>query len=771
MTSINDQTSNPPFITQGDLSALPNVLGPLMEKPQWAIWRRVPDGKSGRFKKLPFQSLNHAIPADPSDPRTWGTYDDALAAYQANEGDGIGFLLAGPGIAAFDIDDCVDPSTGTVAPFAEALINLAQSYTELTVSGTGLRIIGVGSTPTHRSQSVEGHRPVKVESYCNTNRFIVITGNPVDGSPMTLRDIDGDMRRLVKLLDTKRPIDCSRLAESMLEVDAEIVREPITGSDGMARPRRSAPSHIVDLIDKGPPDGSDESETVFGVVCSLYERGWTYKEITQRISGRRLAKRYKSPKELADDIHRIWEKARARDLERQIASPSVAPNVDNALDGAGQDRNGRSGNGIGGSADSSRSDGGQNDAGGSSPGGKIQATPFTWTDPAEIPPRDWLYGRFLVRGFVSLTVAPSGVGKSSLTIVEALAMASGRKLLHDQPKKPLRVWMWNGEDPRHELKRRIAAAAIRHAVEPLEIEGRLFVDTGHETEIVVPDCIHQANADSSSVVSTITAEIREREIDVVVIDPFISSHSASENDNMAIDRIAKTWARIADETRCAVHLVHHTRKMGGFSVEIEHSRGAGALIAAARAARTLNASTRTEAAKAGIENHRMLVRVDDGNPNLAPAAQFPQWLNLQTVTLPNGRDGSAGDEIGVVVATFPGDPSLKEPLPELTDEAILKILQAIADKNFRESYQASDWVGHPIGEVLEIHTGKPGDRRLTPEREKILRIQSALFDEGYINYVVGKNSQRKTTKFVVVGPRGEALLLRPEPTGEEVTEE
>src|SRR5215208_1131150 len=62
------------------------------------------------------------------------------------------------------------------------------------------------------------------------------------------------------------------------------------------------------------------------------------------------------------------------------------------------------------------------------PATSIRATPFSLRNPANIPRRRWLYGRRLVRGFISTTVAPGGVGKTSLVIVEALSMVSGRKL-------------------------------------------------------------------------------------------------------------------------------------------------------------------------------------------------------------------------------------------------------------------------------------------------------------------------------------------------------
>jgi hypothetical protein len=43
---------------------------------------------------------------------------------------------------------------------------------------------------------------------------------------------------------------------------------------------------------------------------------------------------------------------------------------------------------------------------------KIAATPFEWRDPAEIPPREWIYKPAYIGGYVSLTTAAGGAGKS-----------------------------------------------------------------------------------------------------------------------------------------------------------------------------------------------------------------------------------------------------------------------------------------------------------------------------------------------------------------------
>jgi hypothetical protein len=66
----------------------------------------------------------------------------------------------------------------------------------------------------------------------------------------------------------------------------------------------------------------------------------------------------------------------------------------------------------------------------------IAATQYEWKDPSTITRRDWLYRHLLIRKFVTATVSPGGVGKSSLIAVEALAKVSGKDLLGVTP------WQW-----------------------------------------------------------------------------------------------------------------------------------------------------------------------------------------------------------------------------------------------------------------------------------------------------------------------------------------
>ncbi|PJI53753.1 hypothetical protein CTI14_24030 [Methylobacterium radiotolerans] len=179
------------------------------------------------------------------------------------------------------------------------------------------------------------------------------------------------------------------------------------------------------------------------------------------------------------------------------------------------------------------------DAAGTPRSASIHATPFVWRDPRSIPPRQWLYGRHYIRRFTTATVAPGGLGKTSLILIEALAMVTGKPLLGVRVPEPLRVWVWNGEDPREEIERRLAAACIHYGITAEDIGGRLFIDSGRETPIVIAQKLGEGTTVHRPVVEAMTAEILANRIDVVVLDPFVSCHAVPENDNGAIDRIVK----------------------------------------------------------------------------------------------------------------------------------------------------------------------------------------------------------------------------------------
>src|SRR5262249_26213345 len=104
---------------------------------------------------------------------------------------------------------------------------------------------------------------------------------------------------------------------------------------------------------------------------------------------------------------------------------------------------------------------------------------------AQLPTRDFLFGRHYQRRTVSGTVAPGGTGKSSLVMVESVAMATARGLLNEEVKQPLRVWYHNGEDNMLELKRRLGGICQHYGIPQDELKNRFFITSGNEVPLRV----------------------------------------------------------------------------------------------------------------------------------------------------------------------------------------------------------------------------------------------------------------------------------------------
>lgn len=155
--------------------------------------------------------------------------------------------------------------------------------------------------------------------------------------------------------------------------------------------------------------------------------------------------------------------------------------------------------------------------------------------------REFLFGPAYQKEQVTLTIAGGGTGKTSLCIAEAVAMASGTDFL-ETPKRPLRVWIYNGEEPLDELDRRVRAAAIAQGLDHAELRKTLFVNSGRgDKRIDLSKSVQNKGTQvNEELVRSLIDSIRDR-IDVVIVDPFISTHSISENDNSGIDMMAKAW--------------------------------------------------------------------------------------------------------------------------------------------------------------------------------------------------------------------------------------
>jgi RecA-family ATPase len=254
-------------------------------------------------------------------------------------------------------------------------------------------------------------------------------------------------------------------------------------------------------------------------------------------------------------------------------------------------------------------------------------------DPASLPRRKFLYGRHYMRGAVSMTAADGGIGKSTLAIAEGIAMALGRNLLGVPVPERQEVLYINLEEPAEEILRRVYAVCQHHRIDPKELNGRFFYQSGLDHPMVAASMER-----GRIVVGDLPQAFSLLGYDVLIIDPFVGAHGVAENDNTAIDVVVKQFSQIAAAEGMAVEIVHHVRKPaqgGQFEAGVSDARGASALVNAARSVRVLNPMTEAEAHQGRVGDRRGYFRASDGKANYGPLGGA-EWYYIVPVELANG---------------------------------------------------------------------------------------------------------------------------------------
>lgn len=385
--------------------------------------------------------------------------------------------------------------------------------------------------------------------------------------------------------------------------------------------------------------------------------------------------------------------------------------------------------------------------------------PFT---PASIPPRQWLYGRLLIKGFVSLLVAPGGAGKSALAMLDAVAMATGRALWHGAtPIRPLCVWMHNAEDPADEQQRRLIAAMKHHAVNFQEVGNRLVLTSGRDRPIRLARFGKEGAEPVPGVLDWIVGEAKRLSVDVIVFDPLGAMHGLPENSNEAINVLAGILREIADRTGAAVLLLHHASKVAASDMDTAGSgaaRGASALVDAVRVSNQLVRMTPKEAGQFGVpeSDRRDYFRLENGKANLSRAAHAA-WLRFVPVKLMNGTpEYPMGDEVATVEAWTP--PTIA---PGTANEimAAQSALTAVGTAP-RSDVRSPQWVGWLIANALQLDAGHHGQRaadRSAAQAAAHSRVRSLLAEwqrGGFLIEVEEPDEQRRPRRVVRVGKPG-----------------
>jgi hypothetical protein len=230
------------------------------------------------------------------------------------------------------------------------------------------------------------------------------------------------------------------------------------------------------------------------------------------------------------------------------------------------------------------------------------------------------------------------------------------------------------------------------------------------------------------------------QIDVVIMDPFISMHMVSESNNTLIDVVVKELGRIANRTNCSIEIVHHTRKpgLGQTALTADDSRGASAIVNGCRSVRVLNSMSVTEAKdfKIDADDRFEYFTVSNGKPNMTTRGK-PVWRHLRSQTLPNRGVVEPGDDVQVVTSWRP--PSKQGVKPE--DEARLRELAATGQ--YRWDMRSSLWFGNQVADVLGLDVN---DKKTIKAHMQAMKRRSVIATE------LRRHRRGENQEFVIAGP-------------------
>lgn len=188
-----------------DLDGIPMEM---RETARWILWvvsKKLRADGSEYLTKVPVNTDGR--PIDATDEKNWMPY--AAVVYHHAKGKGnLGWALAAPYLGV-DLDGCRRPSTdkpteGVVSKAAFEVVKALDSYTEISVSGTGLHVVCRGRLPEGSRTRWEQEGGWRVEAY-DHGRFFTVTGQSTPWMPRLIDDRQAEIDAMIARLEGQAP--------------------------------------------------------------------------------------------------------------------------------------------------------------------------------------------------------------------------------------------------------------------------------------------------------------------------------------------------------------------------------------------------------------------------------------------------------------------------------------------------------------------------------------------------------------------------------------
>jgi hypothetical protein len=499
------------------------IPGELKPREIWVGWRHAQ--REGKWTKQPLDVHTGGL-ASSTDPRTWGSYTDALRAVRAGRADGVAIALGTPGpnsavIVGIDMDNVCDPVSRGMNYEAARIVAAIASYAELSPSGRGVHVLLYADALPPGWRKVGPPRfPFTLEVY-SFARFFATTGRRLFGAPEHV------MLRRAEILALHARV-AALLPPPPPTVPAPAVPLTLSDEDVLDRARSAANgAKFARLYDDPPREGDDDSvlDLALCSVLAFWTRDPAQIDRLVRSSARSREK---------------WSSRRGQSTYgRQTIERALAMNTETYTPAYAATR------------------GTQGPERPASPIVSVNspAPPVAREQPvlvrlADVAPESvtWLWPRRIPRGKLTILLGDPGLGKSQLTLDVAARVTTGA------------AWPDGGLAPMGDVVVLTAEDGLADTVRP-----RVDALRGDAARIVALRAIRTEDEERPVSLDVdlphLEAAIAQTGASLVIIDPVsaylgkVDSHRDAE-----VRRVLAPLAALAERTGVAIVAVMHLTK-------------------------------------------------------------------------------------------------------------------------------------------------------------------------------------------------------------------
>ena len=559
-----------------------NIPAALKRHKNFLVWKYVPDPQnpSKKPRKIPFYTNGQVRRGEhgaPEDLVALSSFEDAVNTADMFDYDGIGIAMTPElGLVGIDLDDIGADAAGPDALDPRRDL-IAGTYAEISPSGNGLRAFYEGF--------YENRRTPGVEVFC-TKGFLTLTGNKLNGDKIT--PLPDHVKAHLAVL-AGPPKSTRQTAIRQAENDDPIYQALV--KHGMVR--RNFGNGKIGIT----CPFADEHTTGDGDADAVYFIPHTHGYTTGNFHCL-----HAHCADRAQD-----EFTAALGISRQ---PTVAEMFPTGATPEETDITQRPGESI-----------------------FARASAITLSG---LTPDNWLLKYRYLTGQVTATAAPPGVGKSLMSLLEAVAIATGKKdICHGVVSRKTNVWYHSAEETYNTIAKRVYAIKKRFNLSTEDLRGLVYT-TGDKLDLkIVTADTRGRPAINTNAVEFVKNTIIKGKIGLFIVDPLAEIHTVAENDNDAIKIVGVALREIARQTECCVGVIHHTSKGKADPGNMDKGRGGSAFAGVARVYHTLYPMASTDAPKYGLAAGKAdwYVRLDKAKQSYAPPGEDTVWYQKMSEKL------------------------------------------------------------------------------------------------------------------------------------------